>query len=176
MAKRLITKTDPADLNQRRKAFCAHYAVHFNGAQAAREAGYSATRANHTARELLEMPAIKAEIARINAERAERIDTEAFDVIGKTREVVERCMVAVPVTDRRGNPIDGEWTFDANAALRGLELLGKHEGLFNTNLNVTLNEHKAREVIQRALKVVSTHVTPDVFRAIVADLEDQEDA
>ncbi|MBI1275370.1 hypothetical protein GC177_05295 [bacterium] len=48
--------------------------------------------------------------------------------VSRLKGVVERCMQAETVMDRKG-----EWTglyqFDASAALKGLEMLGKHYGL-----------------------------------------------
>ncbi len=55
-------------------------------------------------------------------------------------QVVERCLQAVAVVDRKGEPVmtetpEGEmgaaYTFQAMGAIRALELLGKHLNLFN---------------------------------------------
>lgn len=160
----------------RRELFCQAFCVCFNSTQAAKEAGFSQKRSRVTGSELLDEPGIQARVKEIIDGRAAQIQSREFDVLAKVREVVERCMQAAPVTDRRGNAVEGEWQFDSNAALRGLELLGKHEGLFAATLNVTLTEVKARETIKRAVNIVGRHVTPEVFRAIVADLEGAGDA
>lgn len=160
----------------RRELFCQSFSVCFNSTQAAREAGFSPRRAHVTGSELLDEPGVQSRVAEIIAERSAKIQSREFDVLLKVREVVDRCMQATEVRDRKGEIVEGEWQFEANAALRGLELLGKHEGLFATSLNVTVTEAKARETIKRAMETVARHVTPEVFRAIVADLEGAGDA
>ena len=51
-------------------------------------------------------------------------------VISRLMAVAERCMEAVPVTDSKGQPIDGQWTFDARGANTALRSLGDTLGMF----------------------------------------------
>ena len=62
--------------------------------------------------------------------------------------VVERCLQAEAVVDRKGEPViietpEGElaaaYTFQAMGAIRALELLGKHLQMFNETVN---HDHK----------------------------------
>lgn len=56
-------------------------------------------------------------------------DTDRAWVRARLREVAERTMQAVPVTDSKGEPT-GAWTFNAAGANRALELLGRELGMF----------------------------------------------
>lgn len=53
----------------------------------------------------------------------------------KHLEELERCSKPVPVLDMTGESI-GEYAFDSKGALRALELLGKHLGMFEDRLKV----------------------------------------
>jgi len=63
----------------------------------------------------------------------ELVEKRALDAVGinhtyilsQTKEVVERSMQAVPVRDDEGNQT-GEYTFEGNVALKGLDMLGKY--------------------------------------------------
>jgi hypothetical protein len=69
-------------------------------------------------------------------------------------QIVERCMQAEPVLDREGKPT-GEFTFQAPAAIRALELLGKDQGMFVDRKEVlhgnieTLSDERLRELIAK---------------------------
>lgn len=51
-------------------------------------------------------------------------------VIEKLKENIERAMQAIPVKDQTG-AATGEYRYDGAVANKGLELLGKHLGLFD---------------------------------------------
>lgn len=65
------------------------------------------------ARELLEQRAI------------EEIGITHGYVLGRTKDVVERCMQEEPVLDHEGKPT-GEYRFEHSGALKGLEMLGRY--------------------------------------------------
>lgn len=50
-------------------------------------------------------------------------------VLGRTKDVVERCMQAEPVVIN-GEPMPGQYQFREAGALRGLELLGRYRKLW----------------------------------------------
>ncbi|UYZ85589.1 terminase small subunit [Entomomonas sp. E2T0] len=78
--------------------------------------------------------------------RSERTEITADYVLNAIKETVERCMQAKPIIDATGKPVmvelsNGEFApaykFDANSALKGYELLGKHLKLFTDKHEVT---------------------------------------
>jgi phage terminase small subunit len=124
----------------KRALFVKEYLVDFNGAQAAIRAGYAPKTARMTANKLLTFAYIQ-ETIRVQIEnRSKRTEITADGVLKNLKEVAERCMEAVPVLDKEGNPL-GAYRFEPHGANRALELLGKHLGLFTDKIisNVTLD-------------------------------------
>ena len=77
---RAKASADINTLTEKQLAFVERYLTHFNGAQAARVAGYSAKSAATTARDLLQHPAIIAKLATRRSEiRKELQDTGRYD-------------------------------------------------------------------------------------------------
>lgn len=70
-----------ARLRAKRLAFVREYLVDLNAAQAAIRAGYSKARANAIGYDLLTNTDIAAEIARLMAERSERVELQADRVL-----------------------------------------------------------------------------------------------
>jgi len=67
-------------------------------------------------------------------------------VISQLEEVVDRCLSKNPVTEwdyeEHCMVETGQWTFDSKGALKAIELLGKHLGMFgksDNNINLTVN-------------------------------------
>lgn len=69
--------------------------------------------------------------------RADRDEGDRQTARETFREVVDRSLVAVPVLNKQGDPT-GEWTYDAPAALRAAELLGKSAGMFTDRIDVAI--------------------------------------
>lgn len=112
-------------LTGKNRIFALEYAVDFNGARAARAAGYSEACARQKAYELLQHPEIRELVDEALRQAAETAGVSAVYVLQVTKEVIERCRQAEPVLDDLGNPT-GVYRFDAGAVLRGAELIGKH--------------------------------------------------
>ena len=83
------------------------------------------------------------------AARSERTGITADYVLETIRDTVERCRQAQPVLDRKGLPVyvhtaNGElvpaYTFDAQAVLKGAELLGKNLKLFTDKVDHTSSD------------------------------------
>ena len=55
--------------------------------------------------------------------------------------LVEQSMAAVPVLDREGQPT-GVYTFNGSTAVRALEILGRHLGMFPTGPAVVVDNRK----------------------------------
>ncbi len=115
----------------RQNRFVSEYCLDLNATAAAKRSGYSPQSARQQGSVLLSNPAIAAAIADALANRSERTKVDADWVIGKLTENVERAMQTEPVRDAAGDPT-GEYTHNATAAIRALELLGRHLGMWPT--------------------------------------------
>jgi phage terminase small subunit len=116
-------------LTPKQSLFVKEYLVDLNATQAAIRAGYSEKTAGAIGFENLQKPEIQAELQKGADERAERVGITADFVLGGIQQLVSRCVQAEAVRDKEGNET-GEYKFDAHAALKGYELLGKHLKLF----------------------------------------------
>jgi phage terminase small subunit len=100
-----------------------------SGTKAAVKAGYSVKSAARYGVELLNKPHIAQAIAQSKAKRAEKLNRTAEDVL---RDIVAVTNAAMRDKDRR-------------SALKGLELRGKHLGMFVQKVEA---EHSGELVIQ----------------------------
>lgn len=121
-------------LTPKQQAFVAEYLVDLNGSAAARRAGYSAKNADKIASELLGKTRVREAIAAAMEERSKRVEIDADYVLTNLLEIVERCMQRAPVVHKGEQVVDEEgnsvWCFDGKNAIRALELLGKHKGMW----------------------------------------------
>lgn len=131
-------------MTSRQQRFVAEYAVLGDAGEAALRAGYSERTAQAQGRTLLR----RAEVARAVA--CARGDAQAHDevtrqwVVARLKEVAERCMQAAPVPPARGAAGDAapQYKFDAGAAIRALNLLGKTIGMFSERDTARAGEHE----------------------------------
>lgn len=79
--KKTKTPKDPNTLPPKEHIFCQEYIIDFNGARAARTAGYSEKTADKQAYQLLEKPRVHAEITRLISERVKRTQITADRVL-----------------------------------------------------------------------------------------------
>lgn len=131
-------------LTAKQQRFVEEYLVDLNAKQAAIRSGYSARNADKIASQLLGKYRVSAAIAAAKAERSARVAVSSDYVLNNLVEVVERSMQRAPVVDAKGNHVTDEdgrfvWRFDAKAANRALELLGKHLGLFVDNVRAEVS-------------------------------------
>ena len=101
-------------LTDKQKRFCEEYVVDLNATQAAIRAKYSPKTAQEQSSRLLSNVMVKAEIARLQAERSQRTSVDADWVVVRLVKEAE---------DRSEGATQG-------GRIRALELLGKHVGLF----------------------------------------------
>ena len=121
-------------MTDKQQAFIREYLIDFNITQAAIRAGYSPKTAYSIGQKLLKNVEVKRAISMAKHERQERTELSADYVLKNLQEITERCMQKAPVivkgvqaVDESGNNL---WTFDAKNAIKALELIGKHLGLF----------------------------------------------
>lgn len=113
--------------------FVREYLVDLNATQACIRAGYSAKTAEQQGPRLLGNVGVAAAIQAGMDKRAKKIELSADYVLRGIMRVTDRCEQAEPVLDKEGKPT-GEYTFQAGAALKGYELLGKHLKLFTEKI------------------------------------------
>ena len=91
----------PKGKEARKRRFAQAYALHHNGARAAKEAGYSAKRAKQTAVELKEQPDVMAMIdeerAKIDADHRQDVkEITSFDPLAKLAKLVDKILDMQP--------------------------------------------------------------------------------
>ena len=81
-----------------------------------------------------------------------RGQADAGSVVGRLAEIYERCMQAEPVLvwdkESGGYVESGRCEFDSKGALKALELIGKHIGMFDKRVSLTLKNEGAPLVVQ----------------------------
>lgn len=142
-------------LNEQQKHFCEQYAIDFNGARAARDAGYSKNASNVTASKLLANPNVGEYIQHLLELKSQRTQITADKVIAEIAKVAFHN--AEDFYDDEGLKPLSELSSEAKAAIssyqtkrikigkdehvdvpimkvhdkmKALELLGKHVGAF----------------------------------------------
>lgn len=112
--------------------FAHEYVVDFNASQAAIRAGYSPASAGGQGSRLLKRAHVAARIAELMDERNQATKIDAQWVLERLVELHGRCMQEVkPALDRKGKQLTDDsgaplFTFNAAAANKALELIGKH--------------------------------------------------
>lgn len=134
----------PRPLSEKQRLFIKEYLVDLNATQAAIRAGYSAKTAYRQGADLLQKTSIREAIEKAQAERSQRVEVTQDYVVSNLVEIVERSMQRAPVTNRKGEQIKDSkgrnvWCFDAKAANKALELLGKHLGLFSDRVQTEVS-------------------------------------
>ena len=133
-------------LKKKQIVFCKEYVKDYNGTQAAIRAGYKESNAASQASRLLSNPEIIEEIKNQQKQLLEASCLTEEKVIKNLEEVLDRCLTKNAVTEWNYEEHcmveTGQWTFDSKGALKAIELLGKHLGMFGKsdgNVNVTIN-------------------------------------
>lgn len=118
-------------LNARQQRFVEEYLVDLNATAAYKRAGYTAkgNAAEASASQLLSNPKVQQAVQAAMNKRSERVEVTQDYVLKTIVDTIERCKQAEPVRGKDGDET-GEYKFDANAVLKGAELLGKHLKLF----------------------------------------------
>ncbi len=133
-------------LTPKQQRFIDEYLIDLNATQSAIRAGYSPRTARAIACENLAKPDIQEAIAKAKIERSEATKINAEWVLKQAVELHQRCMQEIkpalhPKSRRQLKDDSGNllFTFNAAAANRALELVGKHVdiGAFKDRLEVS---------------------------------------
>jgi len=108
-------------LTPRQELFCHEFLKDLNAVGAAIRAGYSKNNASKNAYMLTKDKNISERLAELKAEQTKRTKIEADDILRRLVRISEK-------TEQEG---------DYNAAIRSLELLGKHQAMWTEK---TINE------------------------------------
>ena len=130
--------------NNKHEFFCLEYIKDFNGTRAYLDTGYKV--AYSTARtesgKLLAKPDIIARVKELIAERAERLCLSSDNVVLRLVDIYEKCMTEKPVMafnyTTKQMEETGEYVFDSKGALKAMELIGRHLGMFNDKLDLNV--------------------------------------
>ena len=130
-----------ANLTPKQQRFVEEYLIDLNATQAAIRAGYSPRTANEQGAQNLAKLSISEAIAEAQAKREERTQITQDYVLTNIQKVIERCMQVQQVDNCLTQTEDGElaqaFMFKEQGALKGLELLGKHLGMFKDKIEHT---------------------------------------
>ena len=146
-------------ITPKQERFCQEYIVDYNGAQAAVRAGYAANSARKTASRLLTNADILARVRELQREQTARLALTQDYVLQQLVDTYRRCPgpgagpeiprlvepyrgcgepepVLVYDPDAGGMVESGKYQFDSKGALRALELIGKHLGMYQDKLKL----------------------------------------
>ena len=142
-------------LKRQQELFCQEYVVDYNGAQAAIRAGYKESFARKQASRLLTNADILARVHELQKEQVDRLAISQDYVVLQLLDTYKCCREPSPVLQY--NPVTGQmeetgmYQFDSKGALRALELLGKHMGMFvdKVHLSGKINTGKLDAVLEQ---------------------------
>ena len=149
-------------LSPKQTRFVEEYLIDLNATQAAIRAGYSRNSARQIGDENLSKPGIAAAVAMAKRKRSEAANIDAEWVLKQAVELHQRCMQEIrpvrnPMTREQVYDDNGHdlFTFNAAAANRSLEIIGKHVEVaaFKDRLEVSGEQSMAERI--RAAKAYS---------------------
>ena len=139
-------------LTAQQEQFCLEFTKDLNAVRAAIRAGYGEQHAKKNAWTIIRNPAVAERISELKADQTKRTKIEADDILRRLVRIADK-------TEQEG---------DYQAAIRSLELLGKHQAMW-TDKNLTEMEVKnafatgnseediARDV-ERLKKIATPHL------------------
>ena len=137
-------------LTAQQEQFCLEFIKDLNAVRAAIRAGYGEQHAKKNAWTIIRNPAVVERISELKADQTKRTQIKADDILRRLVRIAEK-------TEQEG---------DYQAAIRSLELLGKHQAMW-TDKNLTEMEVKnafatgnSEEDIQRDVERLKKIATP----------------
>ena len=130
--------------SKQHERFCQEYVVDYNGTQAAIRAGYKENAARQQASRLLADTDILSRVHELQEELVGRLAVSRDYVILELIDTYKCCREPSPVLKYDPSTGDmeetGMYQFDSKGALRALELLGKHLGMFDKQKKEQIGE------------------------------------
>lgn len=129
-----------SSITSKQERFCQEYIIDYNGAQAAVRAGYAENSARKTASRMLTNADILARVRELQREQTARLALTQDYVLQQLVDTYRCCREPEPVmvydADAGGMVESGKYQFDSKGALRALELIGKHLGMYQDKLKL----------------------------------------
>ena len=138
-------------LTDKEKKFCTEYLVDLNAHQAAKRAGYSVNTADKIGPNLLTKYPVYSRIQKLFENRAKKTELRAEYVVDNLRWIVEE-------TKAKGD------TKAYISAVKALELLGKHIGMFEDRLRIIHQERSNSELVSEMLS------SPEMLDLVIQEL------
>ena len=150
-------------LSGRYEKFCQEYAIDYNGTKAAIRAGYEEKSARQQSSRLLTQEKILNRIMELQTEQVKRLSITQDYVVLQLLDTYKCCREATPVMRYdydRGEMVEtGKYQFDSKGALRALELLGKHLGMYGPR--VTLPTNANSNLLERLTESTGEDISTD---------------
>lgn len=130
-------------LTPKQARFVDEYCIDCNATQAAIRAGYSKKTADKIGSQLVAKPLVAAAIAARRATVSDKAEIDAVWIRKHLVRVVQLSLRLKPRLVKMNDEFSGRRvkrtvrTYDANAAIRALELLGKDKGMFKTQIDLS---------------------------------------
>ena len=139
-------------LTAQQEQFCLEFIKDLNAVRAAIRAGYGEQHAKKNAWTIIRNPAVAERISELKADQTKRTKIQADDILRRLVRIAEK-------TEQEG---------DYNAAIRSLELLGKHQAMW-IDKNLTEMEVKnafatgnseadIQRYVERLKKIATPHL------------------
>lgn len=161
------TNSKQVKLTPKQDLFAKEYLVDLNATQAAIRAGYSQKTAPAQGARLLVKPVMQASIEKAMEERGKKVDRIALDVLHDIQEVTKKAME------------EGDY----KTSFKGLELEGKHFGMFKDKLEVTGSggdaikhevEHSMSPMVQEIIQLLETNTSNSYRRELTVQSHDTQ--
>ena len=157
-------------LTDKQQKFVEEYLVDLNATQAAIRAGYSEPTAQQIGSENLTKPVIAEAIQKAFDERSKRTEITQDYVLNTIKDMVEKSRQIGPVIiEEEGEEVTIDNLYNANAVLKGCELLGKHLKLFTEKV-----EHSGGLSFSNGLDKVSAAIksNPELKEKLESEISD----
>ena len=157
-------------LTDKQQKFVEEYLIDLNATQAAIRAGYSENSANEIGCQNLAKLNIAKAVQKAFNERSKRTEITQDYVLETIKDTVEKSRQIEPlIIEKDGEKVSIDNLYNANAVLKGCELLGKHLKLFTDKV-----EHSGGLSFSDGLKKVSDAIktNPDIKEQLESEISD----